>query len=413
MFNRLTTHLLLGILVLSPLMDVEARGGGGRGGGGGGRGGGGGGRSGGGRAASRPSGSRNIQRSPSMSRASSRPQQSARNYAQGQNRQMPSQQMRNYSQAQPRQTQARQQLSQQRPGSGVSTMRPQGSGSRLSQASGMVGQGNNASRQQVASRLQGQLGSGTGAVRNRDVSSAQQFLNNRPAQQNLGRTNANNLRNQLGESRPEYRNWFNNDFFDRVGYRPDYVGSGANLWKAATWAGVSNWLGWGAGYPYYYDYAAGSYYEYPSYASSSTTYPSTTSTSTTTSTPSYQAPQQYTDNTTAVADVPTNSDWLPLGVFALSQQPGQAANANMFLQLALNKNGEIDGTYYNTSQNQTYEVIGMVDRNSQEAVMQLSNNANSPTLRVGAYNLTEDQTQAQLKFTNGTSQNWTMTRVTQ
>ena len=150
-----------------------------------------------------------------------------------------------------------------------------------------------------------------------------------------------------------------------------------NWWRAATWVGVAGWLSWGGGYPIYYD---NGYYpiQAPDYGYG------------------YQQPDNYTPPDANTLYPPDSSaeivgDWYPLGVFAVGKNATLAANSHMFVQLALDKNGEdIAGTYYNATTDQTHEIVGTVDKESQLAAWWLADNPQSPIVSTGLYNLTKD-----------------------
>ena len=63
---------------------------------------------------------------------------------------------------------------------------------------------------------------------------------------------------------------------------------------------------------------------------------------------------------------PESSEWMPLGVFAITQD-NQAAGVEptIFMQLAISKEGVISGTLNNTATNQTQTLEGMADKKSQ------------------------------------------------
>lgn len=340
MHKSIISGCFLLFMVVVAFSDIEARAGGGGGRGGGGA------RGGGARAGG---GGRSIQRSPSMSRAAV-----ARSPQVSRDRQISSQQ----------QLRA---VSQQR--------------------SAAFSQQAERTRQPSFDRVQGQLNSQRGLnLQN----AGQQIRNDRVSGQYLSRQNANNLKDRLAQTQPGYRNWFDNNFFDRVDFHPNYYNSGVNWWRAANWATLNSALGWGWAAPYYYDYDNGSYYADPTYAADSGG-----------STSSYQDIQSANSQT----------GYMPLGVFALSRDASQATTSNMFLQLAVNNSGQIDGTYYNSTTDQAHEVVGLVNKTTQEAVLQLADNPNTPFMSVGLYNLTGDQTKAQIQFQNGSTQTWTLTRV--
>lgn len=108
---------------------------------------------------------------------------------------------------------------------------------------------------------------------------------------------------------------------------------------------------------------------------------------------------------------PPQEEWMPLGVFAAGETYTEAAYSSMFVQLALNKSGQIAGTYYNTATNEVHDLDGEVNEYTQEAVWKVSDNPNSPTMITGLYNLTQDVAIVQVLFTNGRNQNWTLVRI--
>src|SRR5262249_24871982 len=148
------------------------------------------------------------------------------------------------------------------------------------------------------------------------------------------------------------------------------------------------WLAWDAAYPIYYDDMgngeADLYYDEssPQYAAASPT-------------------------------PPPQGDWMPLGVFPAAKTATQAAYSNMYVQLALNRNGDVSGTYYNASTDKAVELVGSVDSETQQATWQISDNPNSPTMVAGLYNLTQDVAPVQVVFPNNSQQNWVLVRIEQ
>jgi hypothetical protein len=110
-----------------------------------------------------------------------------------------------------------------------------------------------------------------------------------------------------------------------------------------------------------------------------------------------------------VAD-PENVEWLPLGVFALSQKDGTAEDATLFLQLAISKDGIIAGTFQNTATDESFEVEGTIDQESQRAAWGPVGKE-WPIMETGIFNLSENQTDALLHFDEGTTQQWTLSRL--
>lgn len=184
---------------------------------------------------------------------------------------------------------------------------------------------------------------------------------------------------------PHYRNWFGNHFFqERGGYPTYWRNDNVNWWRGARWPQVHLWLGWPTAYPVYYSYG---------YPVQVTVDPS------------------LSDESSASLPSRETGEWMPLGVFAIGPDVDQAANANIFLQLAINRQGDLAGTYYNSSTNQSYPVEGTVDSESQQVYWRQANEITAPVITTGLYNLTQEVADIQLTFPNGVIQNWTLVRV--
>ena len=123
----------------------------------------------------------------------------------------------------------------------------------------------------------------------------------------------------------------------------------------------------------------------------------------------YVNDQQYTadeyyDQAASIAAVPEVTEaeaeqfeWLPLGVFALTEE--EVNESNMVLQLAVNKDGLISGTLYNESTDVSRAVQGRVDMETQRAAWTFTDGKNEDlVMETGIYNLTEDTSKAILHF---------------
>ena len=129
---------------------------------------------------------------------------------------------------------------------------------------------------------------------------------------------------------------------------------------------------------------------------------------------------EYAEQAQAIAtavpdDVDPNDDdieWLPLGVFALTEKDGDSEDANLFLQLALSKQGIIAGTVQNTLTDEAFEVEGTVDKQTQRAAWGPVGK-DWPIMETGIYNLSENATDALLHFEGGETQQWSMARLDQ
>jgi hypothetical protein len=112
-----------------------------------------------------------------------------------------------------------------------------------------------------------------------------------------------------------------------------------------------------------------------------------------------------------VPDVnPEDVQWMPLGVFALTQDGASAEDATLFLQLAISKEGIIAGTFQNTATDESFEVQGTIDEESQRAAW-VKVDADWPIMETGIFNLTENDAGALLHFESGETQLWEMIRL--
>lgn len=103
-------------------------------------------------------------------------------------------------------------------------------------------------------------------------------------------------------------------------------------------------------------------------------------------------------------------EWMPLGVFALTQP--DTGESNMVLQLAVSKEGIIAGSFYNETTDVTHPVEGMVDKESQRASWSFSDGTNPGlVMETGIYNLAKDETEALLHFNKEKTQTILMVRL--
>ena len=125
--------------------------------------------------------------------------------------------------------------------------------------------------------------------------------------------------------------------------------------------------------------------------------------------------EEYYQQAEAIAEsVPEvdaeKTEWMPLGVFALTQADTDAAS--MVLQLAISKEGIIAGTFYNETSDTTHPVEGMVDKKTQRAAWRCADGSNPDlVMEAGIYNLTQEETTALVHFGKEQTQNWLMVRL--
>jgi hypothetical protein len=126
--------------------------------------------------------------------------------------------------------------------------------------------------------------------------------------------------------------------------------------------------------------------------------------------------EEYADQaaaiaTTAASVAPDKAEWLPLGVFALTQD-GEASGAapSLYMQLALSKQGAIAGTLKNTLTGKTQPLEGMADKKSQRVAWVVSGQ-DRPIAETGLSNLTQDAAPALIHFADGQTQQWLLVRI--
>lgn len=217
-------------------------------------------------------------------------------------------------------------------------------------------------------------------------------------QQQLG-DHADNIRNEMSDRFDE-----NHLFEDFWRDHPQaYVNFHQNpvFWSWATFGAVSAFMPWNWGSAAYYDYGSGG----SSYSDPGTEYVNES----TYSSPEYveQAEQLATS---APEEAPKDAEWMPLGVFAATADNNPDAVPNMFMQLAISKEGIIAGTYQNKTTGKSESLEGMVDKDSQRAAWTFSGK-NTPIFETGVANLTMNETRALVHFADGTTQPWLLVRM--
>lgn len=165
-------------------------------------------------------------------------------------------------------------------------------------------------------------------------------------------------------------------------------------WRYATWAGVTGWLGWPYATGYYYDDGAWTTYSEEDLDTAGSTAQSYT-------------PAQAETQTAA------GQEWLPLGVFTLAQEGETAAAPNGYMELFVNKEGVLSGSYYNSTTEASYALEGLIDKESQRAAWKMAEGENTPILETGLSNLTQAQAPVKITFADGRTQDWLLVRLEQ
>ncbi len=201
------------------------------------------------------------------------------------------------------------------------------------------------------------------------------------------------VRNQVAENHPRLDFWS-----DHPGWASWRITA---PYRWATWAALGIWVGYGSGEPVTYAYGDNVYYE------GDQVYYGDQAVATA---------DQYAEQAEAIAAAapqtkPENSEWLPLGVFALTQDnQATGMEPTLFLQLAINKEGVIAGTFKNMATGQVQTIEGMADKASQRVAWCVEGQTR-PIMETGISNLTQDSSPALIHFADGQTQQWLMVRL--
>ena len=161
-------------------------------------------------------------------------------------------------------------------------------------------------------------------------------------------------------------------------------------WTAASFVALGAFMGptWANVQPVYYAYGSGGNVYYENNAVYVNGQPA--------GTPAEYAQQMQA----AVAAVPANTtdgDWLPLGAFAFTREGVDDSQA--MIELAVNKQSVIAGTYYNEATGVSRSLKGTVDLASQRVAIGFADGKNSDLiLETGINNLTQDEAPGLLHF---------------
>ncbi|MCE9555460.1 MAG: hypothetical protein K8T91_19100 [Planctomycetes bacterium] len=195
--------------------------------------------------------------------------------------------------------------------------------------------------------------------------------------------------------------WGDNNFWNNHPGLHWRYHTGFHPWAWAAWGSLAGWVGSGWTDPVYYNYGDNVYYDDGQVYYGEEPIATTEEYA--------QQAQQLVDSAPEVNQ--DSAEWLPLGVFALTQD-GQASGPEptMFLQLAINKQGVISGTFQNTATDKVFSVEGMVDKKTQRTAWGPVGKK-WPIMETGIHNLTENTAPALLHFENGDTQQWLLVRL--
>ena len=175
----------------------------------------------------------------------------------------------------------------------------------------------------------------------------------------------------------------------------------------STWNNLTTWVTWptgGIAEPIYYDYGPGGNVVYQNNNVYVNNEPVATA-------------GEFAESAADLATVPpppsdevaAQSDWKPLGTFALSANENES-DPHRILQLAINQQGIISGTLYNTENDQAKTIEGRVDPQTQRVAFRIGENENI-VAETGLYDLTQNEVPLLIHFGADRTENYLLVRL--
>lgn len=180
-------------------------------------------------------------------------------------------------------------------------------------------------------------------------------------------------------------------------------------WTVPTYAACVNWFTWTApqqvwAQPVYYDYGQGGNVVY----NDNSVYINGEKVASTT-----EFAQSAADLATVAPppdeETAKKSEWLALGTFTVSSGE-KDVEPNRIIQLAVNKDGVVSGTLYNTETDLTQSVQGKVDKDTQRVAIRIADSEDL-VVETGLYNLTQEQAPVLVHFGTEKVENWLFVRL--
>ena len=235
---------------------------------------------------------------------------------------------------------------------------------------------------------------GAGAARQNLSNSRPERVENRQELQGNRQQRRDEIRSQVADNHPRMDFWS-----DHPGWASWRINA---PYRWATYAALSSWVGYGSAPATAYSYGDNIYYSDNQVYYGDQPVASADEYAQQAATLAASAPQEIK---------PEKSDWLPLGVFAVTQD-GQASGADptLYMQLAISKEGVITGTLKNMASGQSQTLEGMADKKSQRVAWGVAGKER-PIIETGISNLTQDTAPALIHFADGQTQQWLLVRL--
>ncbi|MCC9641870.1 hypothetical protein LOC71_06250 [Rhodopirellula sp. JC740] len=176
----------------------------------------------------------------------------------------------------------------------------------------------------------------------------------------------------------------------------------------AAWGGVTGWVDYGWVEPIYYNYGENIYYQDGMVYSDGEVIATEEQYAQQAEAIIASAPEV---DAAATEDAAEESDWMPLGVFAVTPDGQESGpEPTLFLQLVLSKQGILSGTLNDETTDTTQAIEGMVDKESQRSAWNVVGKTR-PIMETGIVNLTKDTAPVLVHFADGTTQQWLLVRL--
>ncbi len=104
-----------------------------------------------------------------------------------------------------------------------------------------------------------------------------------------------------------------------------------------------------------------------------------------------------------------SAEWLPLGVWALTQE--QEGDSYLLFQISIDKNGALTGAYQNALSGENSPISGQLDKKTQRVAWKIG--TGSTVIETGLQNLTQDVAPCLVHYSSGTTQTWLLVRLKQ
>jgi hypothetical protein len=225
---------------------------------------------------------------------------------------------------------------------------------------------------------------------------------------------AGNVRNRWYRPNPYWfgQNWWQNHQYGFSGwhYRHSFNSFGWGYWwSTPTWNAVSNWFVWTApravwAAPCYYDYGNGGNVVVQDNRVFLNGQP-------------LASTADYAQSAAALATVPPppseevaeEANWLPLGTFAISTD-AKDVQPTKVIQLAVNQDGVISGSFFNTQTEKSYAIQGQVDKETQRVAFRIGE-FDRIVIETGLYNLTQKETPILVHYGTDTTETQILIRL--